>query len=236
MSLDLYTIGYPEPLPPEQFQLLLDLLPGHLRQKVGRFRRWQDAHASLLGKLLLRTALLHGGRPADLSRLEYSDWQKPSLPHAPHFNISHSGNRVVCLLSDIGAVGIDIEALTPFSFDDLHAQFTAGEWEAIRGSDSPLTAFYRFWTAKESLTKADGRGLGIPLQEVDLSLSTDLTPTDIPGPGIRPDILLDGRRWSIHELPLFAGYACHYAVETPPPSVPPPAVVLHELTINQLYI
>src|SRR5579871_2702224 len=144
MRLDLYTIGYPGPLPPEQFRLLLDLLPVPLQQKVGKFRRWQDAHASLLGKLLLRTALLNAGHPADLNRLEYSETQKPRLPGAPHFNISHSGHRVVCLLSDKWEIGIDIEAITHFSFEELNANFTAGEWKAILDAPSPLAAFYRF--------------------------------------------------------------------------------------------
>ena len=222
MSLDLYTIGYPEPLPAAQFGQLLALLPGSLQQKVGGFRRWQDAHASLLGKLLLRSALLNAGYPADLNRLGYSETQKPTLPGAPHFNISHSGHRVVCLLYDKGPVGIDIEAFNPFSFEELGGHFTTGEWEAIRNAPSPLAAFYRFWTAKESIIKADGRGLGISLQELDLSAGSP--------------VVQDGRRWSVHELPFFEGYACHYAIETPQDSAIASNLHIHELTINQLYI
>jgi len=218
MSLDLYTIGYPEPLPPGLFRPLLGLLPPALSEKVGRFRRWEDAHASLLGKLLLRTALRRAGHAADLTRLVYSDWQKPGLPGAPHFNISHSGHRVVCLLSDTGPVGIDIEILAPFSFDDLHPQFTENEWAAIRAAASPLAAFYHFWTAKESIIKADGRGLGIPLQEIDLSADSSL-------------VLVQGRSWSVHELPLFAGYACHYALEE---RAGFPPIALHEMTTADL--
>lgn len=259
MRLDLYTTGYPEPLPSGQFHLLLELLPQTLREKIGRFRRWQDAHASLLGKLVLRTALRRSGHAADLNQLVYSDWQKPSLPAAPHFNISHSGHRVVCILSDAGAVGIDIEALAPFSFDDLHPQFTAGEWTAIRQAPSPLEAFYRFWTAKESIIKADGRGLGIPLGEIDLSAAIPVRPPEPPGrnepkppdqnhpesPAYSPAIFLEGRYWSVYPLPLFEGYACHYAIEKNPTAIEEqpaaiaeqtgsPSIALHELTAADL--
>jgi len=83
----------------------------------------------------------------------------------------------------------------------------------LRDAPSPLNAFYRFWTAKESILKADGRGLGIPLHSLDLSRSMILT--------------LDNTTWAVHELPLFDDYACHYCTVH---SDPPPAVELHEIS------
>ena len=199
MLLHLYSTEYCSPLPDATFQTLLALLPTPLQQKVVRFRLWQDQHASLLGKLLLRIALKNTGRPTDLDRLHYSTENKPFFPDGPVFNLSHSGNRVLCLLGDRRALGIDIESLSPISFEDFQPQFTKNEWAVIQSAPTPLNAFYRFWTAKESILKADGRGLGIPLQSLDLSKS--MTPT------------LDGVTWSVHELPLFDNYACHYAIE-----------------------
>jgi 4'-phosphopantetheinyl transferase len=246
MLLHLYSTEYCSPLPDATFQALLTLLPTHLQQQVLRFRLWQDRHASLLGKLLLRIALKNAGLSTDLGRLHYTTEKKPFFPEGPAFNISHSGHRVICLLGDQRPLGIDIESLSPLPFDDFQPQFTENEWAAILSDPSPLSAFYRFWTAKESILKADGRGLGIPLQSIDLSKT--MTPT------------VDGATWSVHELPLFENYACHYAIELRRESQPdlepapiadprpnsqpagepgpgfeppiPPTIELHELTIT----
>jgi 4'-phosphopantetheinyl transferase len=222
MSLYLYATAFPEPLPEAKFRSLLDLIPTTYHEPIGKYRRWQDAHAALLGKILLRTALEKAGHSSDLSRLQYTEWKKPFLPAGPQFNISHSGNRVVCILGTSARIGIDIEVLKPFSFDGFEQQFIPAEWAAILGAPSPMAAFFHFWTAKESLIKADGRGLGIPLQELDLTK---------PNP-----IRLDGGCWSVHNLPLFDDYACHMAMEDPNPDAPPPAIELHDLTANDLVL
>lgn len=212
MRLHLFTTEYRDPLPETVFHALLTRLPAPLQQKVGKFRLWPDQHAALLGKLLLRRALEDAGYPADLDNLQYTESNKPFLPGAPSFNLSHSGQRVVCLLGETTPVGIDIESLTPLSFEDFEGQFTTKEWQLIRQAPDPLIAFYRFWTAKESLIKADGRGLEIPLRSLDLSETATCW--------------LDGVRWSVHELPLFEGYACHYTVA----GGDPPTIELHEVT------
>jgi 4'-phosphopantetheinyl transferase len=213
MRLHLYATEYLTPLPAAVFQTLLSLLPSALQQKVVKFHRWEDQHASLLGKILLRLALKNADYPSDLSRLHYTETQKPFLPEGPAFNLSHSGNRVICLFGGREPVGIDIESLTPLSFEDFQPQFTEKEWTIIHHDPTPLNAFYRFWTAKESVLKADGRGLGMPLGSLDLSETMTLTVDDV--------------RWSVHELPLFDNYACHYCTTY---SEEPPAIELHDLT------
>jgi len=202
MGLHLYSTEFHTPLPDDSFRFLLGQLPPALRQKPLRFRRWEDAHANLLGKHLLRLALEDAGYAAGLDHLRYTPEDKPWLAAGPNFNISHSGNRVVCLLSTNGRVGIDIELIHPIAFEDFQTQFTQNEWSAIRGSASPTDAFFRFWTAKESLIKADGRGLGIPLLQLDVS---EYQP-----------IPLDGTIWQLRPLDCFPGYAAHYTFEGSP--------------------
>lgn len=232
MGLLLYATEFPGPLPEASFHRLVGQLPAALQPKILRYRRWQDAHANLLGKHLLRLALEKMGSTARLDDLRYTPQNKPYFPAGPHFNISHSGNRVVCLLSTQGRVGIDIEATTPISFDDFQTQFTPKEWAVIRNSPDPIAAFYRFWTAKESLIKADGRGLEIPLLNLDVS-------EDHP-------ILLDGATWQFRPLSFFPGYAAHLTFEeTPKPSTgeprePPiheprePPLTLHDLSLTDI--
>ena len=63
----------------------------------------------------------------------------------------------------------------------------------------PLQAFYHYWTAKECLSKADGRGLNLPLA----SLKIEEGVAFLPG----------GRRWNLRSLSHFTNYACHIAAE-----------------------
>ncbi len=216
MSLHLYATHFPEPLPPEEFGQLLDLLPPHLQERTLKYRRWEDRSRRVPRKgLLLRIALANAGHPTDLGGLQYTAGQRPSLPGAPDFNISHSGNRAACMLSTQGRVGIDMEVLQQRPFEDFRDQFTEREWTAIQTAPAPLDAFYHFWTAKESLIKADGRGLGIPLQELDLNETMTA--------------FLDGHWWSIHNCPLFDGYVCHFTLEGQRPGTQVPTVRLQDM-------
>ena len=230
MSLHLYSTVFPEPLSPTAFQELLTRLPPELQQKVSAYRRWQDAYGSLFGKLLLKKALLQAGLSPDLTGLRTTSYGRPylegyggsylegygrSYPDSNQgsvgrmdFNISHSGNRVVCILSTQGRVGIDLEETGDITIGDFQSQFTPSEWAAITGSAMPLQTFYHYWTAKESLIKADGRGLQIPLDTLETGGQ----------PGILVNgrhVLVNGRPWYIRDLPIFPGYACHIACEHP---------------------
>ncbi len=208
MSLHLYSTVFPEPLSPAVFQQLLNHLPAGLQQKVLAYRRWQDAYGSLFGKLLLRTALRQAGLPGELTDLRITPFGRPYLEvgqdasgGSADFNISHSGNRVVCILSTQGRVGIDLEEIRDVAIDDFQSQFTAAEWSAITRAASPLQVFYHYWTAKESLIKADGRGLQIPLTSIDI--------------GADPKVLVNGTLWHIRNMPVFPHYSCHIACDYP---------------------
>jgi 4'-phosphopantetheinyl transferase len=222
MSLHLYSTVFPEPLSPTAFQELLSRLPPELQQKVSAYRRWQDAYGSLFGKLLLARALRQTGLSTDLKGLRVTEYGRPYLEgygvgHAEgsrgnvgpmDFNISHSGNRVACILSTQGRVGIDLEETGAITISDFQSQFTPLEWAAITGAAMPLQTFYHYWTAKESLIKADGRGLQIPLDTLETGGQ----------PGILVNgryVLVNGRQWYVRNLPIFPGYACHIASEHP---------------------
>lgn len=201
MSLHLYSTIFPEPLPPPAFQGLLGQLPARFQQKVLAYKRWQDAYCSLFGKLLLGRALRQAGLPGNLTDLQVTAFGRPYLDGSGDFNISHSGNRVVCILSTQGRVGIDLEEIRDIAIEDFQSQFTVAEWTAITGAAMPLQTFYHYWTAKESLIKADGGGLQISLTSIDISAG--------------PKILVTGIPWYIRDLRVFPGYACHIASEHP---------------------
>ncbi|MBU4337084.1 MAG: 4'-phosphopantetheinyl transferase superfamily protein [Actinobacteria bacterium] len=90
-----------------------------------------------------------------------------------HLSVSHSGDLVVVATSMVGAVGVDVEALTAAPLDHAAlAELVCAPGE--RPSVSDRASFLTLWTRKESVLKATGDGLRIPLAEVVV------TPPDTP--------------------------------------------------------
>jgi 4'-phosphopantetheinyl transferase len=220
MSIRIYSTEYTTPLPPGTFESLLTGLPSDIAATARRYRRWQDAYGCVFGKLLLMAALKEEGMTADLSRLQYSDHGRPFLFNAPDFNISHSAHRVACIIATHGRVGIDLEEIRQLDITDLKSQFAPEEWQSIQEAKLPLETFYRYWTAKESLSKADGRGLSLPLAALKIEDA---------GP-----IRVGERCWYLHCMTHFPGYACHVAAESPLAEVIIKAIDINELTDSVL--
>jgi len=168
--------------------------------KIMRFRRWEDRHARLLGNLLLMAFLkMNGCEDASdmLGNISTSEHGRPFLEKGIDFNISHSGQYVVCAASRDVRLGIDIERMKGIEVSDFKESFTPFEWDEIRKALDALAAFYRCWTAKESVVKADGRGLAIPLQTIDIV-------------GNRAKV--QGKTWFLKEIGIDPGYCCHLAL------------------------
>lgn len=144
----------------------LALFPTSIKNKILRFQRWQDVQACLYGKLLLLKGLKEFGITCDLGKLQYTSYSRPYIDKDLDFNISHSGHYVTCALSDFSKVGIDIEQVNPIAIEDFKCYMLPDEWNKIIGSENKFYDFYNYWTQKESIVKADGRGLIIPLEEI----------------------------------------------------------------------
>ena len=183
-----------------RFDTLLQPLPSDIQQKIRRYRRWQDAHACLFGKLLLIEGLrrLGLGGAALLHQLQYTSYGRPFLAGVADFNISHSGEYVVCALSIHYRLGIDIEKIQPIHLSDFRGQMTDMEWDTVSKADDPLQAFYYYWTRKEAAIKAHGHGLSLPLKEVVI------------GEG---QVVMEGKGWPLYEVELAGGYVCHLVAD-----------------------
>ena len=144
------------------------MVPKPMQHQISKFLRWQDRQAALLGKLLLQNGFKRLDTDASLDQIFYTLHNKPYLPEGPSFNISHSGGYVVCALSTTVSVGIDIELMRPVSLEDFTHQLTTGESEFLRTHPDQIQAFYRYWTEKEAVIKANGKGLSIPLTDFEV--------------------------------------------------------------------
>lgn len=82
----------------------------------------------------------------------------------PTFNVAHSHGIILIALSAVGEVGVDVEFMdrTVELNDVARAAFHVDEVARVEQAGSleeRLEVFYRCWTRKEALLKADGRGL-----------------------------------------------------------------------------
>jgi 4'-phosphopantetheinyl transferase len=153
-------------LPYNEFRKAVSLLPEGMQQRLGRFKRWQDAHSYLYGRLLLKEGMLQLGYKNSLESMKRNEYGKPYFTNSSFaFNISHSGEYVVCVIStdEQEHLGIDIEKIKPIVFEDFDCVFSSHEKKEI---DS-YNKFYTYWTRKEAIVKADGRGMIIPLNTID---------------------------------------------------------------------
>lgn len=165
----LYT-KFKRELPEVIWNKYLNLLPHDLRSRNQRYLRWKDRHSHLFGKLLLKKGFVQYGLGIEeLSNLKYNKFGRPYLSnHNIDFNISHSGNFVVCVLGRNIRLGVDIEEIRMISFKDYKEVMNVCQWDEILRASEKTKSFFEFWTIKESVVKADSRGLSLPLNSIQI--------------------------------------------------------------------
>jgi 4'-phosphopantetheinyl transferase len=172
-------------------------LPEAIQEKINRYKRWQDRQAALFGKLLLLECLKKYDYPSDcLNNILFDRNGRLYLDHNIDFNISHSGEYVICSIIDKGRVGVDIERIKPIELSGFEQHMTSEQWNNIKKDANGYNKFYEYWTIKESVLKADGRGLSFPLLEIDID-------------GKRAKLF--GNTWFLREINIDSGYSCHLA-------------------------
>jgi len=195
MLIQIYYTQFNQPLPSAQFQAYLETLPIELQKKIQGFIRWQDQHASLFARLLLQHAL----QPyqLNLQQLQYTKYKRPFVNNKIDFNLAHSGEYVLCAITENQRLGIDIEQVRPIEIQHFQSILTQNQWNALNQTAEP-PLFFKFWTQKESAIKADGRGLHLALNNIE---------------SINNQVQLQ-QTWFLHEITDFLpDYACHLATD-----------------------
>ncbi|BAP29567.1 4'-phosphopantetheinyl transferase [Chryseobacterium sp. StRB126] len=146
----------------------LNSFPEEFRQNILKYRRWQDAQLSLLGRVLLQVGLKSHFH-IDEAQIMRSPDNKPYLKDQHvHFNISHSKELVVCAIAEF-PIGIDVEFIDhTINYRDFQFQMTEGEFHKIDRSEAQIGDFFSYWTHKESVMKAHGGGMMIPLDSFEI--------------------------------------------------------------------
>lgn len=157
------------PLLEHDFNYMLRFVPSTLHKEILRYKRWQDRQASLFGKLLLAKGLgFYGIDPRAIGKISFNAYKRPYLADTTiDFNISHTEELVVCFICNHVRVGVDIEKVKKINLEDFQSVFTPKELEWLNKKPEDYRRFYRLWTMKEALVKAEGSGLHFPLLEID---------------------------------------------------------------------
>lgn len=172
--IETYTVFIDRNLHKEEFEQLSSYVSCEKRERIRRFRRFEDTQRSLLGEVLARYAICKRlGIKNNEITFGQNEYGKPVLTDLSsiHFNISHSGDWVVCAI-DNNPIGIDVESIKPIEFSIAESFFSKEEYTALSNQDKGawLIYFYRLWTLKESYIKAEGKGLSIPLKSFTINI------------------------------------------------------------------
>ena len=156
---------------PAEREIYEDVLSARERQVAARFHFDADRERSIVARGGLRRILsAYCGVSPQALTFRTDTYGKPSLsgiPSAPQFNVSHSGDCVLIGVS-LGPCGVDVErSHTRLSEHSIAERFFCPrEVKWLRRNQN---GFLRLWTMKESVIKAVGRGLSIPLSDVDVT-------------------------------------------------------------------
>ena len=171
----------------DTFNTYYNMVPPSRREKVDALIPRASKNLSLgVGVLLEQAKNMLGLRDEDISSVENVERKAPF-----YYNLSHSGQRGICAVSDV-RIGCDVEKIET---DESRAEtkmkisgrfFSKGEAEHLRAlfeikddlpelerrarMESAAEIFYKYWTLKESVLKVTGQGLAMPLDSFEVDL------------------------------------------------------------------
>lgn len=166
----------PLPAEPQYLRLLDELEQG----RFAGYRQDADKRRFLTGRVLAKTIAAErlGLAVEDVSfDATCEDCGKPhGRPRVPGadlaLSISHSGELIGVAATPSVPVGLDVEAATRRAEDSLiEYALSPAEVASLAGLDAAqkAAAFFVYWTRKEAVMKATGKGLRIPLQSITFS-------------------------------------------------------------------
>lgn len=167
---------------PLEIDQLKTMLSSEERTRAKRFKFLNDHHRYIVQHGMLRVLLSRYMKKepqqveirTNLNGKPYVTSQDRS---AIHFSASRSDEFVMLAFSCINSIGIDIEKIRniPDMLEIVERHFTHNEKKEILSCPEKLRLelFYKLWTRKEAVLKAQGQGLLRPLNSVNVAMSTE---------------------------------------------------------------
>ncbi len=164
----------------------LDLEASHLRclrrhlsaderARASRFRFARDRERFIAARGSLREILaLYLGTAARRLAFRQGPRGKPFLGAYPdlRFNVSHSLDTMLVAVAHRRELGVDVEHVDAgIAIEEVDVALSPPEKRVLSRfhGEGWRTALLRLWTRKEAYVKADGRGMSLPLEHVDVS-------------------------------------------------------------------
>lgn len=207
------------PLPPDD--ALLSLLTAAEHERYAAYRKPEDQLRFLTGRVLARTvAGRELGVAPDAVELDATcadcgkQHGKPRIPGSDlELSLSHAGERVGLAVARGVPIGLDVEATSRNSGDELlRYALSDDEYAVVSALAEPdrSRAFFTYWARKEALMKATGLGLKLPLRSINLA-----PPGPAPALLTSTDGALDPATTALADLDPGPGYRAAVAALTP---------------------
>ncbi len=145
--------------------------------RADRYKFYRDSACFIKGRYLMRMLSAHylDSKPSSI-QFDYNSFGKPSFQNDLRlfFNLSHSRNMVVFVLTDISEIGIDIEYVDK-NLDHLDigkSVFSDSEMDLLTAVPGSKRAekFFELWTRKEAFIKALGYGFSMPVDLKEINV------------------------------------------------------------------
>ncbi len=170
---------------------LWSILSTDEKSRANQLKREYLRHSFIAARGNLRLVLARSlnCEPTEI-QFAYSDRGKPYLlshqnpqnAQKVHFNLAHSQDLAIYIVSPDRQVGIDLELINPkIDVEGIARRyFSPSETNMItelgdRHRDLAIQYFYRAWTLKEAYAKATGQGITNLLNQIDITPLLDGT-------------------------------------------------------------
>jgi 4'-phosphopantetheinyl transferase len=197
-------------LPPGELSRISACLDSDEHQRAVRFHFQRDRERFLASRGLLRHILAsYLNTPPGEIHFGYALQGKPFLLDHPdlNFNLSHAADVLLVGVATGCELGVDVEQVfSEAVMNQVSGPVLSAPERVAFGRLDPGERrewFVRLWTRKEAYIKADGRGMSLRLDGIDVSTR----PGRVRLLGDEPDDWPLSQRWAIQELEVLPGYA-----------------------------
>ncbi|WP_221568722.1 4'-phosphopantetheinyl transferase superfamily protein [Alkalihalobacillus sp. TS-13] len=160
----------------DDVDLICSQLNEERNRKIQSFLRPEDVCCALIGDVLSRVLLcIYLNTPMHLLSIKRTVNGKPYTTNADcYFNISHSGEWIVCGVYD-KPLGIDVEQIRTIDVNIAKRYFSPTEAESLfkRAQQERLQYFFELWTLKESYIKMLGTGFNMPFNSFSVQVHSN---------------------------------------------------------------
>lgn len=159
--LEIGMIKYFSPLNDGEVSFLASFLSPSRLGKINNQKNKEESDRKLIAWALAVSMIKkHFGIPIEEQEFADGEYGKPHLIGFPdvHFNISHSGKYIMCVVSDI-PVGVDVEEIRQFNPKVAKKAFSKEVQKRLSESENKDRDFTREWVKLEANLKRLGVGL-----------------------------------------------------------------------------